>query len=151
MYVNKHPPPLIHTYTYRHSVLYPHTHKIHLLETTSLYNSLQKIRLLYTIKNTNTVHTDPLTKRHHNNRSQGLWSDYLQLTQTNKFQDPPPTPLKNFGTPHFLLQPPPPPLQLKFWLVPYHELLFSKRKPLESYLKFASIPTLIPSLRNRVS
>ena len=107
MYVNKHPPPLIHTYTYRHSVLYPHTNKIHLLETTSLYNSLQKIRLLYTIKNTNTVHTVPLTKRHHNNRSQGLWSDYLQLTQTNKFQDPPPTPLKNFGTPHFLLQPPP--------------------------------------------
>ena len=36
MYVNKHPPPLIHTYTYRHSVLYPHTHKMHMLETTSL-------------------------------------------------------------------------------------------------------------------
>ena len=108
MYVNKHPPPLIHTYTYRHSVLYPHTHKIHVLETTSLYNSLQKIRLLYNIKNTNTVHTVPLTKRHHNNRSQGLWSDYLQLTQTNKFQDPPPTPLKNFGTPIFSSTPPPP-------------------------------------------
>ena len=61
------------------------------------------------LKNTNTVHTVPLTKRHHNNISQGLWSDYLQLTQTNKFQDPPPTPLKNFGTPHFLLHPPPPP------------------------------------------
>ena len=38
--------------------------------------------------------------------------DYLQLTQTNKFQDPPPTPLKNFGTPHFLLHPPPPPSNL---------------------------------------
>ena len=63
-----------------------------------------------------TIHTVPLTKRHHNNRSQGLWSDYLQLTQTNKFQDPPRTPLKNFRTPHFLLHPPPP--QLKFWLVP---------------------------------
>ena len=33
----------------------------------------------------------------------------------------------------------------------YLELLFPKRKPLESYLKLASIPTLIPSLRNMVS
>ena len=120
MYVNKHPRPLIHTYTYRHSVLYPHTHKIHVLETTSLYNSLQKIRLLYNIKNTNTVHTVPLTKRHHNNISQGLWSDYLQLTQTNKFQDPPPTPLKNFGTPHFLLHPPPSNLNSDWSLIRPH-------------------------------
>ena len=113
MYVNKHPPPLIHTYTYRHSVLYPHTHKIHVLETTSLYNSIHKIRLLYTtllvLQKPNTVHTVPRTKRHHNNRSQGLWSDYMQLTETNKFQDPPPTPLKNFGTPYFLLHPTTPP------------------------------------------
>ena len=63
----------------------------------------------------NTAHTAPRTKRHHNNRSQGVWFDYLQLTQTNKFQDSPPTPLKNFGTPIFsstTLHPPPPPANL---------------------------------------
>ena len=102
MYDNKHPLPLIHTYTYRHSILYPHTHKIHALETTSLqFPPLDMITLHY-YKN-QTQYTVPRTKRHHNNRSQGLWSDYLQLTQTNKFQDSPPTPLKNFGTSHFLL------------------------------------------------
>ena len=48
MYVNKHPLPLIHTYTYRHSILYPHTPKIHALETTSLqFPPLDMITLHY--------------------------------------------------------------------------------------------------------
>ena len=98
---------LRHSYTHIHTDIqsyYPHTHKIRTLATTSLqFPPLDTI----TLQKPNTVHTVPHTKRHHNNRYQGLWSDYLQLTQTNKFQDPPSTSLKNFRAPHFLLHPPP--------------------------------------------
>ena len=115
MYDNKHPPPLTHTYTYQYSVLNSHTRKIHVRsKQTSLQFHPPDTTTCTKLQKTNTVHTVRCTKIHHNNRSQRLWSDYLQLAQTNKFQDPPPTPLKNFGTPHFLLYTPPPPLHHKF-------------------------------------
>ena len=102
---------LRHSYTHIHTDIQSYT-LIHTRYTCSkqLACTIPSTRYDYftLLQKPNTVHTVPRTKRHHNNRSQGLWSDYLQLNQTNKFQDPPPTPLKNFGTPHFLLHPPPP-------------------------------------------
>ena len=111
-----------HSYTHIHTDIQSYT-LIHTRYTCSkqLACTVPSTRYDYftLLQKPTTVHTVPRTKRHHNNRSQGLWSDYLQLTQINKFQDPPPTPLKNFGTPIYSSPPPlPPPLRLKFWLVP---------------------------------
>ena len=127
MHVNKHPPPLIRTYTYRHSVLYPHTHKIHVLETTSLQFHPPDTITLHYYKN-QIQYTLPL---HWNTSQQQISGNIARLLAINpnkqisgppnysskKFRDlafSPPTPPPTS---------PPPPLQLKFWLVPYDQYL----------------------------
>ena len=148
---------LRHSYTHIHSDIQSYT-LIHTRYTCSkqLACTVPSTRYDYftLLQKPTTVHTVPRTKRHHNNRSQGLWSDYLQLTQINKFQDPPPTPLKNFGTPIYSSTPrpsPPPPSDLNSDLF-LSSFCFLVLRALQRQLRFlqnGKVPYQLKCLKKR--